>query len=585
MTVDSRRSHLSKHEVNSPTAVPVTVMTADSLGSSRPAPTVSPLEQTTASREMTAPASSPFRSTTVGRPGASRPASLVSPSSEQTSHGTTPVLDHCGAGALVSAAGQFSGFGPVSLSATLPSPSSTPAAFGHHVLSTPTPVTPRPLPQPPPLPHPEMPHPTRPGIWESDSSQRLAKLAPTVTGLNQGDASVLLTAPENRPTLRVAYFFSGQQRKASLANSLKRLCAASGFGLRFEEIDIMIGGSEHDLLDKESQENFLNRIADGEFDFIMYSPPCGTWSRANWANGDGPKPCRDFKHPWGLPNQRPAQRRRAHTGNEFIHFVIRAIAAQLQAENRLKCIVRGLLEHPEDLGAVRTGRPASIWQLPEIRRSFPPRTSTTVAGHQCQFAGVDRKKPTRLFGNLPNLASFGRKGWPQTNFWGKYLGPLPFDCGHNHRQRMVGRNKEGGFNTSPTAAYPAGMCEWTPRLCSTTGALERPFRRGGLSNFHGVRRFPHLPARPRPRRALPHPARSPSSVRKRLRILPRTRSQRRATPTAATDHWPRVLPRDAGRASPGDPIGPTSKPLTRRSSLTAGPDQRKAPAGGAPGPR
>ena len=60
-------------------------------------------------------------------------------------------------------------------------------------------------------------------------------------GLAQGDPSVLLVAPDGRPTLRVAYFFSGAQRKASLAEALKKLCSASQFGLRFEEIDIMVG--------------------------------------------------------------------------------------------------------------------------------------------------------------------------------------------------------------------------------------------------------------------------------------------------------------------------------------------------------
>ena len=110
-------------------------------------------------------------------------------------------------------------------------------------------------------------------------------------GLTQGDPSVVLEAPEGRPTLRVAYFFSGAQRKASIAEELKQHCKAANVGLRVEEVDMMVGGSEHNLLDYKAQERYLARIAGGEFDFAMFSPPCGTWSRANWANAYGPAPC------------------------------------------------------------------------------------------------------------------------------------------------------------------------------------------------------------------------------------------------------------------------------------------------------
>ena len=45
---------------------------------------------------------------------------------------------------------------------------------------------------------------------------------------------------------------------------------------------------------------------------------------------------------------------------------------------------------------------------------------------------------------------------------GFYQGPLPDSGGHTganrHKKKTIGRNKAGGFNVSPTAAYPAGMC-------------------------------------------------------------------------------------------------------------------------------
>ena len=155
----------------------------------------------------------------------------------------------------------------------------------------------------------------------------------------------------------------------------------------------------------------------------MFSPPCGTWSRANWANKAGPQPCRNFKFPWGIPGQLAQQPRRATSGNKFIHFSLRAIAAAESAMARLQISLRTLLEHPEDFGRVRNGRPASIWQLPETRKAFRPDSFSTVPSHQCQY-GVDRKKQTRLLVVLPNLASFGYKGWPIFDLAGKYLAPL-----------------------------------------------------------------------------------------------------------------------------------------------------------------
>ena len=56
---------------------------------------------------------------------------------------------------------------------------------------------------------------------------------------------------EGFPTIRVAYLFSGKERRASIAEELRRLCLASGLGLQFEQLDIHVGGDAHDLLDKD----------------------------------------------------------------------------------------------------------------------------------------------------------------------------------------------------------------------------------------------------------------------------------------------------------------------------------------------
>ena len=118
-----------------------------------------------------------------------------------------------------------------------------------------------------------------------------------------------------------------------------------------------------------------------------------------------------------------------------------------------------MLEHPEDLGRCSRGEPASIWQLPEFRAAFGDTPFVSVAGHQCQF-GVDRKKPTQLLSDILEMEDFGSAGWPSFDSRGWYVGPLPMDCGHCHKDKMIRRTAQGGFHTSPTASYPVGMCEF-----------------------------------------------------------------------------------------------------------------------------
>ena len=144
------------------------------------------------------------------------------------------------------------------------------------------------------------------GAWATDASHHSRHKQVDPALLEGGTA--LLEAQPGKRTLRLAYFFAGIKRKASVAEELKLLCKKDGLGLTVFEVDVLIGGSEHDLLERETQDQWLARLEDGDFDCIMLSPPCGTWSRANWANDDGPQPCRNRAHPWGSRTNEPGPR-------------------------------------------------------------------------------------------------------------------------------------------------------------------------------------------------------------------------------------------------------------------------------------
>ena len=156
------------------------------------------------------------------------------------------------------------------------------------------------------------------GIWQSDSSQHTANASRS--NLETSRFTVRAAPRDGKPTLRVAYFFSGIERKASIGNQLKQRCEAAGFGLDFEEIDIHVGGSAHDLLDRDRQNEYIEELESGVIDVQILSPPCASFSRAQWSNNLEPQPCRDRDHPWGFPNQNLAYQKRCDLGNEFVHF-------------------------------------------------------------------------------------------------------------------------------------------------------------------------------------------------------------------------------------------------------------------------
>ena len=112
------------------------------------------------------------------------------------------------------------------------------------------------------------------GSWQPDGSRHALKQRLTV--VDPTDPTLRVPPREGRRSLRVLYLFSGVSRKASIAQSLKTLCEADGNGLDFFEVDILVGGSAHDLLSKDVQESYIARILEGEFDIIILSPPCGS---------------------------------------------------------------------------------------------------------------------------------------------------------------------------------------------------------------------------------------------------------------------------------------------------------------------
>ena len=253
-----------------------------------------------------------------------------------------------------------------------------------------------------------------------------------------------------------------------MASLLSQWSKSACFEIEVEEWDIS-NGAEFDLLQDERRQRILESLRRGDYIAVLMSPPCGTWSRAPWANQFGPRPLRSSSHPWGFPWLEGARLQKVANSNCFIRFCLEVLEViRVETTN-----VKFWWEHPEDLGMVTTYRrrartmwfrkmhaqvrPASIWQLDSLRQFQSIPGAFSRAFHQCRF-GADSPKPTRIYTNLTAFSSLGFPGWPLLDQQGFYQGPLPRGCGcGQHHKQLIAKNAKGDFLTTEAAAYPPRM--------------------------------------------------------------------------------------------------------------------------------
>ena len=247
------------------------------------------------------------------------------------------------------------------------------------------------------------------------------------------------------------HLFAGAAREGDLGSWLQLLAQEAGLLLHLEEVDLVRSGS-HDLLDADTQDHLLLQLADSHV--LIASPPCSSFSRAQYSGRPGPRPVRSLQYPAGFPWLRGRDRERAEVGNSLVAFTWSCAACALKraTTSSLLCLV----ERPEDLGKAQTGIPASIWQGPWPRELVSKHGWRTCALNQCDFTAPYRK-PTRLLANYWPIVSPAMEGWPTFDQERQYLGPLS-PRGHNHEKGLAGRAPDGSFLTTPAAAYPTEMC-------------------------------------------------------------------------------------------------------------------------------
>ena len=141
-----------------------------------------------------------------------------------------------------------------------------------------------------------------------------------------------------------------------MATRLQQLAAAWTLDLKVECVDVK-RSAKYDLNLPKVRRSYLDRVAAKEFDVVLLSPPCATFSRATWANFKGPRPVRSYEHPRGLETLTPAERDRAI----------------LEKTSPMRSVADGAatflaMEQPEDLGALASGPHEGLWpwQWPQL---------------------------------------------------------------------------------------------------------------------------------------------------------------------------------------------------------------------------
>ena len=239
-----------------------------------------------------------------------------------------------------------------------------------------------------------------------------------------------------------------------MANCLRHLAQRHGVAVEITELDIA-RNPNHDLTQPHIQQRWLMRLEAGEFFALIVTPPCSTFSRACWANDQGPYPVRSRAHPRGFLWNQKSRAHKAFLGTLLADFSFEALKRHWKHPGR-----PGVMEQPEDLGATSTNRvpghtPASMWQYPQFDTLLRLPGVQTVGLSQLDF-GSESTKPTRLLlRDMGNLHPAMYPGPPSFDSHWKYLGPIPKRTG----APLIGHGQHG-FRTSSSAAWPAGLSKW-----------------------------------------------------------------------------------------------------------------------------
>ncbi len=159
---------------------------------------------------------------------------------------------------------------------------------------------------------------------------------------------------------------------------------------------------------------------------LLCCPTTSTWSRSRRRGTRGPPPTRSATWPWGVPWLSPGHRDSTEHDNDSLRLCISV------ADCVLEYSAITLLAFPEQYGSTDGDRPASPWDLREVREWASKRSLWRIAFRQCELGPSARPRPTGALINASLRHASFYYGWPDLHrrddgTW-RYQGPLPHQC-------------------------------------------------------------------------------------------------------------------------------------------------------------
>ena len=122
---------------------------------------------------------------------------------------------------------------------------------------------------------------------------------------------------------------NGRGCPTCLKERLVEAAAAAPPGTEALEVEVpevdALNDETRDLLDGDARLRYLQDVSDGHCDAAVVTPPCGTFSRALFANRQGPPPLRNARWPLGFTSFEVSDRRKTQDASALGLFSAQAL--------------------------------------------------------------------------------------------------------------------------------------------------------------------------------------------------------------------------------------------------------------------